>query len=204
MDEPDPSRQLAQAQLTKLQLENEKLALELAKQRGWYQFPVQLVPLVTALLSVAGFLWGVLQYTDAQQKNRLEREKQSLREIDTAQREFMKPWLEGQRQIYQEALSAAATAANTREPGERAAAEQKFWQLYHGRMILVETKSVSAAMVQYGHCLDGSEACPPEEKNQRNRRLASAMAESMAATATMSYREFVENQFRYTPGTSVR
>src|SRR5712691_8714971 len=133
MEQSDVPQKLTFAQLQNIQLQNDKLALELAKQRQsppWCQFPVQLVPLITALVSVAGFLWGVLEYTGEQKKNRLEREKQSLREKETVEREFMKPWLESQRAIYSEALIAAAAAANSSEQKERAVAEQKFWQLY--------------------------------------------------------------------------
>jgi len=36
--------------------------------------------------------------------------------------------------------------------------------------------------------------------NIRLRALATAMAESMAATARMSYNDFVTNQFRYNSG----
>jgi hypothetical protein len=67
-------------------------------------------------------------------------------------------------------------------------------------MILVETKSVSGAMVQYGYCLDGSESCSKNEMNTRCRALATAMAASMAATAKMKFQQFAANQFRYSSG----
>ncbi|MDH4064506.1 MAG: hypothetical protein OEW19_08900, partial [Acidobacteriota bacterium] len=121
----------------------------------------------------------------------------SVREQATAEREFMKPWLESQRDIYEQALTAAAAAANARDAKDRATAEERFWQLYHGRMITVETREVSGGMVQVGRCLDGSDACDVDEMNARTRALATAMAGSMAATARMSYREFAENQFHY-------
>lgn len=203
MDESDVAHKLASAQLQHIQLENDKLTHELSKQRqkpAWYYFPIQLVPLITALLSVAGFLWGVVLYTNEQAKNRVEHEKQSLREKETAEREFMRPWLESQRTIYLEALNAVTAASNSREPKERATAEQQFWQLYHGRMILVETKTVSDAMVYFGRCLDRTNVCDLDEMNKRAKALASRMAESMAVTARMSYQEFAQNQFRYAPG----
>ncbi len=67
-------------------------------------------------------------------------------------------------------------------------------------MILVETKSVSGAMVRFGRCLDGSETCSRAEMNERCRALATAMADSMAATAKMTFKEFADNKFRYTSG----
>ena len=190
------------AQIERTQLENEKLKIEVAalKRSPWYQFPIRLVPLVTALIAVGGFLIGVLKYTDEQSKARADREMQSLREHAIAEQEFMKPWLESQRTVYAEALSAAAAAANTSDAKLRLVAAQSFWQLYQGRMILVETTTVSGAMKHFGRCLDGTDVCNKEEMNRRSRALGTAMAESMAATARMSYEEFARNQFKYTAG----
>jgi hypothetical protein len=200
MEQTDVARELAQAQLQRARLDNEKLARELEAQsraRPWYQFPIQLVPLITALVSVAGFLWGMVQYAGQQQKNRTEREVQSKRETQTAERQFMEPWLESQRDIYTEALDAAVAIANGQEPKDRAIAEEKFWRLFHGRMILVETQEVSGAMKRFGECLDVPR-CTPGDMNARARTLATAMAQSMAATARMNYDEFAANQFQYT------
>jgi len=198
-----PERALQFAQLEKIQLENERLKLELAehrKGRPWYYKLTQMVPIITAIIAIAGFLWGVVQYRDQQIKNRLAQENQSLREAETAEREFMKPWLENQREIYLQALSAAAVIANSDDPEKLKQANEEFWQLYQGKMILVETMSVSGAMVHFGDCLDGTATCSRAEKNVRCRALATAMAESMAATAKMTFKEFVANQFRYTSG----
>ena len=112
----------------------------------------------------------------------------------------MKPWLESQREIYSQALSAAATIANSEDTEMAKQATEQFWQLYQGKMILVETTSVSDAMVRFGRCLDGSETCGRDEMNRRCRALATAMAESMAATAKMTFNQFVDNQFQYTSG----
>ena len=112
----------------------------------------------------------------------------------------MKPWLETQRETYQDALMAAATIPNSEDPKAKKRAIDDFWRLYQGKMILVETKSVSGAMVQYGYCLDGSEFCSKGEMNTRCRALATAMAASMAATAKMTFQQFAANQFRYSSG----
>jgi hypothetical protein len=198
-----PERELQLAQLKKVQLENEKLKLELAelgKGKPWYHILVQMVPIVTALVAIAGFYWGVVQYRDQQTKNRLTQENQSLREKETAEREFMRPWLESQREIYLQALSAAATVANSDDHLKRKQATEEFWRLYQGKMILVETQSVSGSMIKFGACLDGAATCSRVELNVLCRALATAMAESMAATAKMTFKEFVANQFRYTSG----
>lgn len=198
-----PERSLQLAQLEKVQLENDKLKIELAergKEKPWYHVLTQMVPIVTALVAIAGFYWGVVQYRDQQTKNRIARESQSLREEETAEREFMRPWLESQREVYLQALSAAAAVANSDDHEKRKQATEEFWRLYQGKMILVETKSVSGAMVRFGACLEGSDTCNSAEMNARCRALATVMAESMAATAKMTFKDFVANQFRYTPG----
>lgn len=195
-----PERALQLAQLEQVQLENDKLKLELAEfrmEKPWYHLPTQIVPIITALVAVAGFSWGVVQYRDQQYENRKAQEGQSLRAKEIAQREFMKPWLESQRTIYLKALSAAAAVANSDNPKSRKQATEEFWRLYQSEMILVETKSVSGAMVDFGKCLDGAKNCSKDEMNVRCRALATAMAESMAATAKLTYDEFVADQFRY-------
>jgi hypothetical protein len=195
--------ELAAVQLERLRLGNEKLKLELAAQgkaRPWYHVSAQIVPIVTALVAVAGFSWGIVQYGNEQAKNRSEQKDQAERQRTVAQREFMKPWLESQRDIYSQALGAAATAANAADAKARARAAEEFWRLYQGPMVLVETKTVSGAMVAFGNCLDKTEVCDRKEMNARSRSLATAMAASMAATARMTFEEFAANQFQYTSG----
>ena len=196
-------RALQLAQLEQIQLENEKLRLELAKLKkgttGYSKFS-QWIPFITTFLAITGFLWGVVQYIDQQGKNRRAQESQSLRQAELTEREFMKPWLDSQRDTYDQALSAAATVANSDDSERLKHAKEDFWELYQAKMILVETKSVSGAMVRYGYCLNGVDSCSKEELNTRLRALATAMAESMAATAKMTYKEFADNQFRYTSG----
>jgi hypothetical protein len=202
MEQTDIAHELALAQLQRARLDNEKLTHELEAQRRarpWYQLPIQLVPLVTALVSVVGFLWGVMQYTGQQQKNRAEREAQSKREMEITERQFMEPWLKSQRDIYTEALDAAVAIANGREFRGHTTAEEKFWQLYHGRMILVETEEVSGAMKRFGECL-GATRCASNDMNTLAHELATAMAKSMAAAARMKYAEFSSHQFQYTSG----
>jgi hypothetical protein len=187
-----PERMLQLAQLEQVRLENEKLKLELAERKKgqpWYHRLTQMVPIITALGAIVGFLWGVVQYGAQQAKNR-----------ETAEREFMKPWLESQRAIYLQALASATVVANSDDPEKRHQATEEFWRLYQGHMILVETKRVSGAMVHFGHCLDGTDTCSRIEMNVRCRALATVMAESMAATAKMTFKEFVANQFRYSSG----
>jgi hypothetical protein len=198
--EDDVGKRLATAQLRRAELENQKLTLELARlgtPTPWTQKLFQFVPMVTAIVSVAGFLWGVKLYVDTQAKEARNRSAQAEHENTNAEREFMKPWLESQRQIYGEALDAATTALLAADPKDRAKAVDGFWKLYHGRMVLVETHSVSGVMKQIKACLENQAACQAEYARARLLALGSAMAQSMADTAKKSYTQFAANQFRY-------
>lgn len=200
----DHQRELQLAQLEKLQLENEKLKQELqdrGKSKPWHAVLIQFVPIISALVAVAGFLWGVYQY-QAQQTRNLEAQRlQSERELETAQRDLMKPWLDNQREIYLQALTAASTVANTNDPEELGRATVEFWKLFNGKMILVETDEVQDKMIQFGNCIKS--ACTQTELNEKLHQLGTAMANSMAATAQMTYAEFSANQFQYVSKTRV-
>jgi len=206
--EEQPESILQQEQIEQVRLTNEKLRLEVAelrKAKRSHPILAQLVPIVTTLVAVAGFLWAVAQYVEEQRKARDAAAEDKRKAQVTAEREFMKPWLESQREIYLQALSFAATAANSENSINRQRATAGFWQLYQGKMILVETTTVSGAMKQFGHCLEPpgagrhkkSPACSTDEMNTRLRSLATAMAESMAKTANMTFDQFSSNQFKY-------
>jgi hypothetical protein len=207
VEKAELDQKLATAQLQRTELDNQRLAMELEKLRKsapWYQIPLQFVPLVTAFVSVAGFLWGINLYmetqknnSDASQKQALQREAQAKQENLNAERDFMQPWLKSQRDIYEEALDAAATASTSRDPKLRESATDAFWHLYYGRMVLVETTAVSGAMQDMSVCLRVKGVCTDKQKTDRTLKLGSAMAQSMAVTAKMSYDEFAKNQFLY-------
>lgn len=61
MAQDAPEQSLPSAQLERVQLENDKLRLELAalrKGKPWYHLPTQIVPIVTALVAIGGFWWA--------------------------------------------------------------------------------------------------------------------------------------------------
>jgi len=183
-----------------IMLENEKLKIDLAAlRRGspWYRQPVEMVPIVTALLAVIGFWWGVVQYKEEQNKNREAKQAEARREELESERQVMQPWLETQRSTYAKALSAAAEVATASDAVKRQRAIDEFWRLYQGEMIPVETKRVSGAMILFGRCVDKSDPCDREEMNRRSRALGTAIARSMAETAKMTYADYVKNRFEY-------
>ena len=64
-------------------------------------------------------------------------------------------------------------------------------------MVLVETQKVSGEMKKIGQRLNGIVTGDKDAFNGCCRSLATAMAESMAETAKMTYKEFAANQFKY-------
>jgi hypothetical protein len=199
-----PERALELARLEQIQLENNKLKLELAELRKRKSWSTQMVPIITALVAAGGLLIGVSQFVTDQAT-------QHKQEQETANRQIMQPWLDSQRDFYQQALSAASTAITSGDPKKKRQATEEFWQLYYGKMILVETESVSTLMVTLGKCLNGSDPCSkvkigecpngsdPCSKHDLLLGLGTAMAKSMADTARMTYKQFSDNQFKYSP-----
>ena len=72
---------------------------------------MRVLPTATILVTVLGFMFSVWQYRTEQAKNRLASEQQAAKdaleraerdrkETETAQREFMKPLLEKQQELY--------------------------------------------------------------------------------------------------------
>jgi hypothetical protein len=200
-DESNSEQTMRYAQLEELRLKIEKLRFDLNELRTgkpWHQVIFQYVPAVTAIVAAAGFWWSLERYQDDQRKAQVEQVAQAKRDQDAREREYMKPWIENQRDTYRRALSAAGIVANTENAETRRKAAEEFWQLYHGEMILVETIGVSTAMVAFGECLDGAKLkCPKEKIDELSHALGSAMQDSMAATAKSTFQEFAANQFHY-------
>ena len=200
-DESNSEQTMKYAQLEELRLKIEKLRFDLNELRTgkpWHQVMIQYVPAVTAIIAIAGFWWSLQRYREDQQKARTEQSAQWERDQTGREREFMKPWLENQREIYRRALSAAGSVANTENVETRRKAAEEFWQLYHGEMILVETNGVKDAMIAFGKCLDGAKLkCTPEEINRLAHELGTAMQNSLATTAKTTFEKFSADTFHY-------
>jgi hypothetical protein len=186
----DQAHLLQAVQLEKVRLENEKLKFELeslknGKGKGLDRF-IPYLPLITDLVTIAGFGFGVYQYQAQQEANRVTQEQQSTKdrvarelqskqETEAAQREFMKPLLQNQLSLYLQATTAAATIATSTDPIERRKAINDFWRLYEGPLIMVETHEVTGAMVRFGNCLREPENCNQGELGNRSRAIGSRM-----------------------------
>jgi hypothetical protein len=183
----------------KLELEVERLALEVANARRTQRFELilRLLPSLTIMVTVLGFGFSVWQYNREQAKGREAAERQAIREAEASQREFMKPLLDKQQQLYFEAATAAATIASSSVPAQRKQAEDKFWTLYWGPLVMVESTDVSGAMKKFGWCLSGVEKCSPSDLQDRSLALASVLDTSILKTWNARPDEFIKGQFVY-------
>ena len=188
-----------QLEARKLELEVEKLSLDEAAARRIQRFELvlQLMPSLTIIVTVLGFAFTVWQYTNEQAANRAAAERQAVRDAEASQREFMKPLLDKQQQLYFDAATAAATIASSSSTADRQRAEDRFWTLYWGPLVMVESTEVSGAMKAFGRCLSGEEKCGDLEVRNRSLMLASALETSILKTWNARPDEFIKGQFIY-------
>jgi hypothetical protein len=90
-----------------------------------------------------------------------------------------------------------ATIARSSDVAKRRAAEEEFWQLYQGPLVILETKPLSAAMVAFGHCLDGTEQCSEPVRRNRALSVSSAIQQAIEEHAELRLSEFSRNKFHY-------
>lgn len=193
----------------RLALENEKLRLELDRLRKTPWDEVQRsAPVLGWLLAFAGFLFGVYQYVDQQATNRREAAQRSKDELAIRARElekqvsardqdFMKPLWERELATYFQASDVVATIASTRDPGKRRAAEEEFWRLFHGPLVILETKDLSGAMVALGTCLQRPDRCTDSEVKNRALAVSSAIQQAIQEHADLRLSEFAKDKFQY-------
>lgn len=202
-DETDATVKSLAMQNEKLSLECQKLRAEIQKlesPRGWSEKLSEHSTLVSMLLAILGFLFAFFQYGEQQKANRKAEEGQFEQERRLRDREFMKPLWEKQLATYFEASEAAATIATTSDPNERARAENKFWMLYEGPLIIIESPAVAVAMKTFGSALSAqTNQSPKPTKDLRDlsRELASAFQESLIEGANLRLDEFRKGKFDY-------
>lgn len=196
----DASEPLSVVSSKKPVLELEKLKLEIEEIKGrnrWADRIARYIPLISGLIAVAAFVFGVIQYTNQQKENvrALDRQIQSNKE--TNEREFRKPLWEKTLALHFEASAAAATISRTKDPAIRKKAEETFWQLYQGPLAIVEDTDVSTAMANFGDCLDGTAKCSDEHLGELSLKLASTIQHSLSKSWNVPIGSFTEGKFDY-------
>jgi len=189
---PDLNAEQTQAELQKIQLEIENLKLDIDSKEHLRKFGIvlQLLPLLTVIVAICGVVFSLWQFRSQQEDHQKELS-------DIAQREFMKPLLEKQLNLYVEASGAAATIASTSDEAERRKAKDTFWKLYWGPLVMVENKAVSGAMKDFGYCLDGTDTCTDADLKNKSLALASTLERSMLLNWNKKPDQFTSGQFDY-------
>ena len=198
-------------ELDRQRLETEKLKLEVAalkRQSSQGRSLSSYVPLISVLVTVAGFGFGIYQYRAQQIQNRESqerlarqeneaRDRQAARDRENAQRDFMKPLLDKQLSLYFEASATAATIVKTTDDAERKKAINNFWRLYYGPLVMVETTGVSGSMKSFGFCLDGTENCDENVLRNRALALATSLQTALLNSWNMKPEDFTKDKFQY-------
>lgn len=150
-------------QLTKLKLEN----LSIANQK-WDSRITKFIPVITALIAVVGFWFGVYQYFSQQKQINEQRQREALeasnrqenelrRANEVKEQDFRRRFWEEQISIYKKVCDLAARIALAENPNQVKKERNEFWVLYWGELSIIEDSNVNQAMVVYGNDLRGFE-----------------------------------------------
>ena len=188
-------------EIQNLRQQNDKLTIEIQTLKAtapagrWEGRISRFNPVVTALIGVAAFTFGVIQYIRAETASRKQRAEEQFKTLKAdelarieAKREALKPLWDKQIDLYMDAAETAATIALTDDEEVRTTSEKRFWILYWGPLAAIEDLTlaldsppeIEQAMVSFG------EACKKpfaqRDKNQMKQlslKLAHAIRKAL-------------------------
>ena len=138
------------------------------------------VKVVTPILAVATFGWGIYTYKDASRLERERRQEEAWRNAETRRIEATRPYLDRQLTLYTEVTRLTATIVTSLDSSEIEKATNRFYELYWGELALVEHGQVEGAMVAFREALEGKR--PGDDLGQLALRLAHACRDELAAS----------------------
>src|SRR5262245_58459724 len=112
------------------------------------------VRLVSPILAIAAFAWGIYTYRHASQQELARRAADAERTAETRRIEATRPYLDRQLALYTEATRITATVATSADKAAVAAARRRFEELYWGELALVERNQVASAMKAFRSALE--------------------------------------------------
>ena len=139
-----------------------------------------MLKLVSPLLAVAAFVWGIYTYRETSQQQMNRQETEAARIAETRRIEATRPFLDKQLTLYGEVTKVAASLATTTVESERAKFKKRFMELYWGELGLVEREAVSRAMVAFREALDRNAG--PGELGTLALAVAHACRDELAAS----------------------
>jgi hypothetical protein len=136
--------------------------------------------LLSPLLAIAAFLWGVYTYRDTAQQQIAREAAEAARTTETRRIEATRPFLDKQLALYTEATKVTATIATSPDSDEVNKATKRFHELYWGELALVERTDVASAMVSFKTALDQNQG--QDKLAPIALRLAHACRDELAAS----------------------
>jgi shikimate kinase len=133
----------------------------------------KLLPLITAIVAVSGFIFGIWQFNKGQElltrqiisaetiaeKNIRAEEKQSREELlASKEREYLQKFWQERLRLYEEVTRATGQIASSDTLDDAKTSIGVFWKLYWGPLSILEDRVVLSAMVVYGEKLKKLEA----------------------------------------------
>ena len=140
-----------------------------------------LLKLLSPLLAVAVFFWGIYTYRDTARQNFEKEQAADKRTADTKRIEATRPYLDKQLALYTEATKVTATIATSHDQEEIKRATKRFRELYWGELALVERDNVALAMVAFREALDA------DSKQEALARLALNLAHACRDELALSW-----------------
>jgi hypothetical protein len=136
------------------------------------------VKIVSILIAVGTFLFGVVQYSTNQRQRQEDETKQARSEAVQRKLAAQRPYLEHQLELYIAASRSGATIASSDDEKAVRDARQRFWELYWGELSMVEDQEVESAMARFGEAL--SVGASRSQLEQCSLALSHALRESLA------------------------
>lgn len=168
------------AQLRKLQVEIDNLE----RGHNWSSRIAQYIPVITALIAVSGFLFGIIQYRRQEAKHIEANELQSYRDNALRAKEFKKLFWEKQLEEYRAITQSAARLATWDAGDARDKEYLHFRELYHGNLVMVSDKQVVDATKEFLQLYIDYRTDPSMQGkvDRSSRRLSIACRESLRQT----------------------
>ena len=121
---------------------------------------LKLIAIVGIIVSFAVSLW---QWRDLRSreidKDRDAKEAERNQQKAQYDRTYAKPIYERQAGLYSEAARVTASIATSQDARQRAKALDRFYELYYGELVTVESPGVSAGMVNFLKCMQDQPDC---------------------------------------------
>lgn len=168
---------LRSAELEKTKLEVQGLKNNLSKKKGFSETFSSYLPLLTALIAVFGFLFGIYQFNMQQQQ-------QSVRDYQAKEKEFKRVLWEKQLELYLEVSKIAAQLAATSDENERKTLYKELSSHFNGDLIVVEDRQVMEAVLEFDQLYEVflADLSRQEDLLASARKLARACRNSLVKT----------------------